>query len=76
MSPKWVSTASTAFDIGEGENRGQSVTVTRIGEWFLMHVGFNFDASKNNLGLSIAVEPRLGTKGISTPQLSSLLHTY
>jgi hypothetical protein len=76
MSPKWVSTASTAFDIGEGENRGQSVTVTRIGEWFLMHVGFNFDASKNNLGLSIAVEPRLGSRGISTPQLSSLLHTY
>jgi lipopolysaccharide export system protein LptA len=76
MSPKWISTASTAFDIGEGENRGQALTVTRVGEWFLMHVGFNFDASKNNVGLQIAVEPRLGTKGIATPQLSSLLGNY
>jgi lipopolysaccharide export system protein LptA len=76
MSPKWVGTASTAFDIGEGENRGQAVTITRIGEWLLFHVGFNFDASKNNVGLSIAVEPKFGTNGISTPQLSSLLNNY
>lgn len=76
MSPKWVSTASTAFDIGEGENRGQSLTITRVGEWMLLHLGFNFDASKNNAGISIAVEPRLGTHGISTPQLSSLLRNY
>jgi hypothetical protein len=76
MSPKWVSTASTAYDIGENENRGQSLTVTRIGEWLLLHVGFNFDASKNNVGLSIAVEPKFGNNGISTPQLSSLLNRY
>lgn len=76
MSPKWVSTASTAFDIGEGQNRGQSLTISRLGEWNIVHVGFNFDASKNNVGLQIAIEPRLGTKGIATPQLSSLLNNY
>lgn len=76
MSPKWVSTASTAYDIGEGQNRGQSLTITRIGEWLLVHVGFNFDASKNNVGLSISLEPKYGTNDISTPQLSSLLNNY
>ncbi len=76
MSPKWISTASTAYDFGEGQNRGQSLTVTRVGEWLLLHVGFNFDASKNNVGLSLAVEPRLGSHGVSTPQLSSLLNNY
>ena len=76
MSPKWVSTASTAYDIGENENRGQSLTITRIGEWMLLHMGFNFDASKNNVGLSIAVEPRLGSPNVTTPQLSSLLKSY
>ncbi|MDZ4685993.1 MAG: hypothetical protein SH850_13070 [Planctomycetaceae bacterium] len=76
MSPKWISTASTAFDIGEGENRGQALTITRVGEWSLIHLGFNFDASKNNVGLQLAIEPRLGTKGPTTPQLSSLLNNY
>jgi len=76
MSPKWISTASTAFDIGEGENRGQSLTISRLGEWSIVHFGFNFDASKNNVGLSIAIEPRLGQKGLATPQLSPLLNQY
>jgi len=76
MSPKWISTASTAYDIGEGENRGQSLTVSQVGEWYVLHYGFNYDASKDNLGVSIAVEPRLGKKGGQLPQLSSLLQSY
>ncbi len=76
MSPKWISTASTAFDVAEGQNRGQALTVTRVGEWFLFHTGFNFDASKNNVGAVFAVEPRLGSKGITTPQLGPLMQNY
>ena len=29
MSPKWISTMGTAYDLGENENRGQSLTITR-----------------------------------------------
>jgi len=76
MSPKWISTASTAFDIGEGENRGQALTITRVGEWFLFHTGFNFDASKNNVGAVFAVEPRLGSSRVTTPQLGPLMQNY
>jgi lipopolysaccharide export system protein LptA len=74
MSDKWMSRMSTAFDVGEGQNRGQSMTITRVGEWLLLHVGANFDASKNNVGVAIAVEPRLGNTGMSTGSLNSLLN--
>jgi lipopolysaccharide export system protein LptA len=76
MSPKWISTASTAYDIGERENRGQALTITRVGEWLLVHVGFNFDASKNNVGAAISVEPRLGNGQISSMLLGPLLNGY
>ena len=73
MSPKWVSTMSTAFDFGEGQNRGQSLTVTRVGEWLLFHVGANYDASQNNPGIMLSIEPKLGGRsGYSANQLSSL----
>ncbi|MDB5338011.1 MAG: hypothetical protein JWN70_3630 [Planctomycetaceae bacterium] len=58
MSPNWVSTFGTAYDLAEGRNRGQSLTVTRIGRDFLTHFGATFDASKNNAGFMISVEPR------------------
>ncbi len=74
LSPKWVSTMSTAYDIGEHRNRGQSFTITRVGEWLLFHVGANYDASKNNPGVMFSVEPRLGGRNsVSSTQLSSLL---
>jgi lipopolysaccharide export system protein LptA len=79
MSPKWISTMGTAFDLGEGQNRGQSFTLTRVGESFLVHLGFNFDASKNNAGLGIAIEPKLGNRRVSpasgNTQLGPLLGT-
>ncbi len=73
MSPKWVSTAGTAYDLGEGQDRGQSLTVTRIGLDFLIHVGANYDRSKDNAGFAIAIEPRFGPFDASSTQLSSLL---
>ena len=73
MSDKWMSRMTTAYDVGENENRGQSLTITRIGEWLLLHVGFNFDASKNNFGFAVAVEPRLGNTGLSTGALNALM---
>jgi hypothetical protein len=74
MSDKWMSRMSTAYDLGENMNRGQSLTITRIGEYLLFHLGANYDASKNNVGIAIAVEPRLGNTGVSTGALNALMN--
>ena len=79
MSPNWVSTFGTAYDLAEGRNRGQSLTVTRIGRDFLTHFGATFDASKNNVGFMLSVEPRFmpfasgnAATNQMNPQLGSL----
>jgi hypothetical protein len=58
MSPKWVSTFGTSFALGQQGNIGQQFSLSRIGESFLMSLGFTVDASKNNVGVSLAIEPR------------------
>lgn len=58
MSPKWVSSFGTSVDLGSQGNIGQSLTVTRIGESFLISAGFNVDASRNSVGAALAIEPR------------------
>jgi lipopolysaccharide export system protein LptA len=79
LSPKWVTTMGTAYDFGEGQNRGQSFTVTRVGSDFLVHFGANVDPTKNNVGVGISIEPRFapftGTSGFSGmgTQLGSLV---
>ena len=71
-SPKWISTATTAYDIGQSRSAGQGFTITRVGEWLLVHLGGNVDVSKNNVGFGITLEPRLGKSLISSTQLGSL----
>jgi hypothetical protein len=73
MSQKWVSTLGAAYDIAEGRDRGESLTITRIGESFLVHFGFGFDVSRNNVGIGLSVEPRLGPFDATSTQMSSLL---
>ena len=73
MSEKWISTISTAFDVAESQNRGQTLTITRVGADFLIHVGANFDASKNNAGIVVAIEPRIAPLSKSSTILGSLL---
>ena len=73
MSDKWIGTAGTAFDLAEGRNRGQSLTLTRIGADFLFHFGANVDTSKNNFGVAISVEPRIGAINSQSNQLSNLM---
>jgi hypothetical protein len=80
MSPKWISSVGTAYDLGEHQNRGQTVQITRVGADFLIHFGTLIDPTKNNFGVAISIEPRFapftgnssGT-GNST-QLGSLLY--
>jgi len=58
LSEKWIATAGATYDLGPTGNIGQNAFLTRIGESFLVKLGFSFDASRDNLGLSFLVEPR------------------
>lgn len=76
MSPKWISTVGTGFDLKEHRNIGQSFTLTRVGADFLIHLGGNVDTSKGNAGLQLSVEPRFGNRRVlnsGNPQLNNLL---
>lgn len=70
---KWITTFGTSFDVAEGLDRGQSLTVTRIGEYFLLHFGAAYDRSRNNVGVALSLEPKFGSFGGGSMQLNSLL---
>ena len=73
MSPKWVSTLQTAFDLAEDRNQGQSLTLTRIGGDFLFHFGTSYDNSRGATGFHLSLEPRFGAMNAANPQMSRLL---
>lgn len=58
MSPKWIGTVGTSYNLGEHQNLGQTVTVTRVGKDFLLHVGGLIDPLKQNVGFAVSIEPR------------------
>lgn len=60
MSPKWISTGAIAYDVAAGESRGSSLTFSRIGLDWVLHLGFGIDTSKDNVGVAVALEPRFG----------------
>jgi hypothetical protein len=60
MSPKWISTAAYAYDVAEGESRGSSVTISRVGLDWILHFGLGVDFSKGNVGVGLSLEPRFG----------------
>lgn len=65
MTPKWVSYASSSVDLGNTGNIGQTFAITRVGESLLVTAGFTFDASKNNVGVRLLVEPRFLTARVT-----------
>ena len=62
MSPKWMTTLGVSVDLGESSNIGQSFSLTRIGESFLVSAGINVDASRDSVGVHFSVEPRFWPK--------------
>jgi hypothetical protein len=62
MSPKWISSFGTSYDFGDRRNIGQHLALTRIGESFLVSLGFNVDTSRDSFGVNLAVEPRFLSK--------------
>jgi hypothetical protein len=62
MSPKWIAVFGTSVDLGSDGNIGQNFSLTRIGESLLVRAGFNVDASRDSVGVHLAVEPRFWPK--------------
>lgn len=58
MTEKWVTTFGASMDVSNNYNIGQSLTFTRIGESFLISAGLNVDASRDNVGIHLTIEPR------------------
>jgi hypothetical protein len=58
MTPKWLSTFGTSFDLKNQGNIGENFRLTRVGESFLFTMGFNVDVSRGNVGFSVALIPR------------------
>ena len=58
MTPKWLSTFGTSFDLKNQGNIGENFRLTRVGESFLFTVGLNVDVSRGNVGFNIAFIPR------------------
>ncbi|MDO4584142.1 MAG: hypothetical protein Q4D62_08575 [Planctomycetia bacterium] len=63
MSPKWASTFVSTFDISGKGNIGESLSLTRVGESFLLTFGVAYDNPSDNLGFHVTLEPRFGKKG-------------
>jgi len=75
MSPKWISTFGTTYDLYQARNIGQNFILTRVGESFLCVLGFNVDTSKDNVGVTLAIQPRffqgrLGAVAGQTPGMA------
>jgi hypothetical protein len=58
MSEKWIATAGATYDFANFGVFGNQLSLTRVGESFLINVGFNYDASRNNFGAAINIMPR------------------
>ena len=50
-SRKWVAPIGTAYDVAEGQDRGQSTPISRIGGDFIFHLGETCDRPKNSAGI-------------------------
>ena len=58
MSPKWVSAFGTSIVLDGTGNYGHNLSITRIGESFLVSAGATYDRSRDNFGVHLAIEPR------------------
>lgn len=62
MSPKWVSSFGTSIDFGGQGNIGESLTIMRIGESFLVSAGFSVDPIRQSWGANFMIQPRFLSK--------------
>jgi hypothetical protein len=58
LSPKWFGSAGMSYDFSGAGTIGNSFSLVRIGESFLVSFNFSYDAYKNNISGTFNVEPR------------------
>lgn len=58
LSPKWVGSAGITYQLDGNGALGETLTLTRIGESFLVSVAFNADQTRDNVGATLYIEPR------------------
>ena len=58
LSEKWLLNYGSSVDFSNTGNIGQSGSMVRIGESFLVSVGAHYDASRDNFGLRFDIAPR------------------
>jgi hypothetical protein len=58
LNEKWILNAGAAYDLSEAGNLGETLSLTRIGESMLVRVGFHADHTRDNVGVTFAIEPR------------------
>ena len=65
LSPKWFTSAALSYDFSGTGTVGNSFSLVRIGESFLVGFNFAYDAYKDNFSGMFVVEPRFlaGMKG-------------
>jgi len=63
MSEKWIITGGATYDFASVGVFGNQFTLSRVGESFLVNIGFNYDASRNNFGATINIMPRFLPSG-------------
>ena len=63
MSPKWHLSFGSEFDISGQGNIGQSLAITRVGESLIVRTGFYADATRDDYGVTLTIEPRFIPKG-------------
>lgn len=57
MNEKYSMSYGTSFDLNSGRNQGQNLKITRAGESFRFSLGFSYDWSRNETGVSFDVVP-------------------
>jgi len=58
LSPKWFGSGGLSYDFSGAGTIGNSFSLVRIGESFLVSFNFSYDAYKNNISGTFNVEPR------------------
>ena len=58
LDHKWLINYGSSVDLGDTGNIGQRGQIVRVGESFLVGLGFNYDHSRDNFGVGLLVEPR------------------
>ncbi len=58
LSPKWILNYGSSYDFSSTGNIVQRGQVVRVGESFLVGLGWNYDRSRDNFGVRFSIEPR------------------